>query len=200
MNPTNRIYKARGFAHAAHDSIKQIRKYTNEPYWKHTDEVAGIVLEIVLPGGYTGESFTKEQFMAADDIIIAAHLHDILEDVNTPNFSAKRISELFGNNVLRIVTELTDEYTKENYPNLNRAERKKLEAHRLGKISKEAKLIKMADLLSNTTSIVDHDPEFAKYYLKEKEYILSFFDDANPVLLERIKKQLMEEKKKLNII
>ena len=56
---------AKEFAHAAHDSIKQVRKYTGEPYWNHTDAVAEVVASV---GG-------------TEDMVMAAHLHDVLEDV-----------------------------------------------------------------------------------------------------------------------
>lgn len=152
--------KAQMFAHIAHDSIKQRRKYTGEPYWVHTDEVAAIVQ--ALPE-------------ATEDMVCAAYLHDVLEDVTPlrPGFSEEQICEIFGNNVLRLVKELTDKFTKKAYPYLNRSERKAFERARVSLTSKEAKTIKLADLISNTKSIVAHDPDFAKVYLQEKSELLT---------------------------
>jgi (p)ppGpp synthase/HD superfamily hydrolase len=57
--------RARAFARAAHAG--QTRKYTGEPYVAHTDEVAAIV---AAHGG-------------TSEMIVAAHLHDVLEDTPT---------------------------------------------------------------------------------------------------------------------
>ncbi len=164
---TNLIQRAKDFAHSAHDSIGQKRKYTGEPYWVHTDEVAEIV------SGVTSN----------DEVIAAAHLHDTMEDVNES--LVIDISKQFGYQVAIYVRELTDVYTSERYPDMNRAARKQLEAERLGTISAEAQTIKVADLIDNTVSIVQHDAGFAKTYLKEKELLLAKLTKANPVLLER---------------
>ena len=54
------IEKAQDFAHRAHDTIKQVRKYTGEPYWVHTDDVALRVTNL----------------LDCESMICAAHLHD----------------------------------------------------------------------------------------------------------------------------
>lgn len=183
----NLIEKAQQFAHEAHDSIGQKRKYTGEPYWIHTDEVAEIVREA---GG-------------TDEMIIAAHFHDLREDVypiNPAYFNIYLIGSKFGDKVVQYVIELTDVYTTTNYPNYNRAPRKQLEAHRLWGISAGAQTIKVADTISNTKSIVKYDPGFAINYLKEKEYVLFGLDLADKTLLNRALEQLKTEKAALNII
>lgn len=70
---------------------------------------------------------------------------------------------------------LTDVYTSERHPELNRATRKGLERDRLAKASLQAQLIKVADLISNTRSIVAEDPKFAVTYLQEKAALLRCF-------------------------
>ena len=167
----NKIEQAQQFAHQAHDSIKQVRKYSGQPYWTHTDKVAAIVASV---GG-------------TEDMVCAAHMHDILEDVYplNPEYSPARISLLFGLPVASLVAELTDMYTKESYPKLNRKARHELENERLGKIAVEAKTIKLADLIDNTSSIVEHDKGFAKVYLKEKLALLPYLSEGNSDLLNR---------------
>lgn len=194
------IEKAREFAHAAHDSIGQVRKYTGEPYWVHTDEVASLVSNVTL-GAETpnDESIPEVAENHYRIMIAAAHLHDILEDVDKFPYEIVTISKTFGHEVAILVRELTDVFTSEKYPDMNRASRKEMEADRLSTISADAQTIKVADLLSNTKSIVDNDPGFAKTYLKEKEYLLSKLTKANPILLERAKIQLTEAKKRLNL-
>jgi len=167
----NKIEIAKAFAHEAHDRIGQKRKYSGQPYWTHTDHVAEIVTSI---GG-------------TEDMIIAAHLHDVLEDVTPkyPGYSEGQIEVQFGANVLRLVKDLTDVFTKESYPKLNRAQRKELERERVSKISSEAKTIKLADFLDNTASIAEHDKDFAKVYLREKLAMLPYLSDGNSDLLQR---------------
>ena len=145
------IEKAIVFAKEAHGNQK--RKYSGEPYFVHPEAVAKIVAE--KGGDY--------------EMIAAAYLHDTIEDCD---ITYERILVEFGKRVADLVLELTDVYTSESYPTKNRAERKRLEAERLWKISDDAKMIKRADIKHNTSDIVANDADFAKVYLAEKEYIL----------------------------
>ena len=147
--------KARIFAIAAHSSIGQVRKFTGEPYHTHVLRVAELV-----------STRTQDQ-----EVLAAACLHDVLEDVepHNPEFSRQRILDEFGQGVLDLVLELTDVYTKDNYPDLNRKARKKLEAERLAGISERAKLIKRADLHDNNSSILG--TSFEKTWLEEKKLL-----------------------------
>jgi (p)ppGpp synthase/HD superfamily hydrolase len=168
-----RIELAKAFAHEAHDSINQKRKHTSEPYWVHTDAVAELVASV---GG-------------TEDMIIASHLHDVLEDVQpldkTGIYQAHVIGGRFGENVLRLVWELTDVFTKAHRPAWNRKKRKEEEHKRVAGISVEAKTIKLADIINNTESIVAHDPDFAKVYLAEIMETLPVLSEGNSSLLNR---------------
>jgi (p)ppGpp synthase/HD superfamily hydrolase len=143
------------FAIEAHSSIGQVRKFTGEPYHVHVLAVAELV-----------SSRTNDV-----EVLAAACLHDVLEDVEpkNPEFGRGRILEEFGPRVLDLVLELTDIYTKENHPDKNRKTRKQLEAERLSKVSEEAKLIKRADLHDNNKSIVG--TSFEKVWLSEKKVL-----------------------------
>lgn len=146
------------YAHAAHDSIGQKRKYSGEPYWVHTDEVRALV-----------EAATSNKVLTQ-----AADLHDVLEDVFPVNsvFRFESIAENFGFPVAFCVFELTDKFTKDAYPMLNRKDRKCFEAMRLSGVSPGAKLVKLCDLISNSNSILKDDPKFAKTYIPEKRDVL----------------------------
>ena len=76
--------------------------------------------------------------------------------------------------ILSLVVELTDVYTKENFPDYNRKERKSLEALRLAYVSDEAKKIKLVDIEHNSESILKHDPKFSKVFLEEKKHLLKY--------------------------
>ena len=145
------IKQARNFAKKAHKN--QTRKYTGEPYFNHCEAVA---LKV-----------SKQR--QDPHVIAAAYLHDVIEDTDV---TLEQLHEKFGNKVTDLVKDLTDHYTPEAYPTLNRAARKKLEAERLAKTSLNARIIKAADIEDNTKSITKYDPGFAKIYLKEKEYLL----------------------------
>lgn len=178
---TSRLIKARDFGRLAHDAVCQVRKYSGEPYWHHPEEVAE----------------TVSIYLQDEDAIIAAFLHDTIEDAK---ITFNDIKDKFGLRTALFVNELTDIFTSENYPKQNRAWRKRHEAERLAGISNESKTIKLSDLKSNTKSIVDNDPEFAITYLKEKHRVMQSLVGGNPVLYAEVQKQLQENIDKLNVI
>lgn len=120
------------FAKCKHDEIYQTRKGTGVPYFIHPKGVALIVLK---NGGNT-------------DQIKAALLHDTLEDTHT---SDEELRVCFGEHVQSLVRELTnqrykiDEIGKEAYM-----------TEKLMKLSNEALLVKLADMLYNLN---DHPTE-----------------------------------------
>lgn len=73
-------------------------------------------------------------------VIIAALLHDIVEDTNT---TFEEIENQFGTEVCNIVKEVTDDKS------LPKAERKRLQVQNASKKSYKAKLINLADKLYN---------------------------------------------------
>ncbi|KAK9294803.1 hypothetical protein QLX08_010703 [Tetragonisca angustula] len=73
-------------------------------------------------------------------VIIAALLHDIVEDTNT---TFEEIENQFGTEVCNIVKEVTDDKS------LPKAERKRLQIQNASKKSHKAKLINLADKLYN---------------------------------------------------
>ncbi|MBB4859608.1 (p)ppGpp synthase/HD superfamily hydrolase [Novosphingobium chloroacetimidivorans] len=153
------MQRALAFATEAHGSINHVRKYTGEPYINHPIEV----MEIVRTAAHH-----------TDEMLAAALLHDTVED--TP-VTQEDIEHEFGPAVGKLVLELTDQCHKGN-----RATRKAAEAARLGTISPEGQTVKLADLISNSRSIVAHDRGFAFVYLREKVRILDAMRDGDPGL------------------
>lgn len=172
----NKIKRALEFATIAHGEQK--RKYTNEPYINHPIAVSKIV----------------EELGVHEDIICAALLHDVVEDTDK---TIQDIEESFGVVIARIVEDLTDVYTSEAFSNIRRKERKQLECYRLSKASGNAKTIKLADLIDNTSSIVEYDKSFAKVYLNEKEEMLKVLSGGDPSLMIRALQILKESKLQL---
>ena len=154
--------KASIFAGAAHAAVGQKRKYTGEDYIQHPIEVANIVW---LRGGN-------------DEMIAAAYLHDVVEDTQVP---LSLIREEFGKCVATLVEGLTDVSKPEDG---NRAARKDIDRQHTAKQPPACKTIKLADLISNSKSILQHDREFAKVYLKEKKLLLEVLKQGDEVLWE----------------
>lgn len=160
--------------------VDQVRKYTGEPYWNHVYSVAKIIAEIEPKG------------------IEIALCHDLFEDteVQMPDLLRFLTHSGYSNEdalfIVSGVNDLTDVFTKENYPTLNRKERKRLEAERLGKVNELSQTVKYADLIDNTKSITEHDEGFAKVYLSEKRQILDQMRRGNFDLLERCERQISE--------
>jgi (p)ppGpp synthase/HD superfamily hydrolase len=152
------------FARESHGS--QTRKYSHEPYIEHPKRIAEMVRSV---------PHTKA-------MICAAYLHDVVED--TP-VSGEEIARRFGKEVARLVHELTDEFMKEKYPNLNRKERKKRETGRQAEMSPEAKTIKLADVIDNTRDIIKNDKDFASRYIPEMEALVEVLQGGNFQLLMR---------------
>ena len=141
--------KALIFATAAHAG--QTRKYTGEPYVNHCVAVASLV---------------KGANDYSDNMIAAALLHDTLEDTQV---DIGLIRHNFGEYVAYLVYMLTD--TPRN-DMMNRAQRKANDRERLRKSLPSVQTIKLADLIDNSKSIVERDPNFAVVYMQEKRQLL----------------------------
>jgi (p)ppGpp synthase/HD superfamily hydrolase len=150
------------FAQFAHR--KQKRKYTGEPYYVHLEEVAEIVWR---------------HCSTDKNMVIAALLHDTVEDTWVPLWLVR---VLFGADVASLVSDLTDASKPEDG---NRAVRKAIDRAHSANASARAQTIKMADLLSNTRSITQHDAKFAKVYMAEKELLLAVLTKGDRVLYAR---------------
>jgi hypothetical protein len=96
-----------------------------------------------------------------------------------------------------LVDELTDEFTKEAYPHLNRRWRKKKEAERMSKINWGTQTIKLADILDNLPGIVEHDLKFAKTYVREVEVLLENLQDGDASLRQRVTEEIQAAKNKI---
>lgn len=143
-----RIDDARAFATWAHAG--QVRKYTGEPYVRHVEAVAAAVS--ALPG-------TTEY-----DVIVAL-LHDVVEDTSV---TYTDVLNRFGPEVVQGVWWLTDTDNKLG----NRATRKMIDRSRLSAAPLAIQNIKLCDLIDNTSTIMQHDPEFGERYMGEKYQLL----------------------------
>ena len=171
----DRLQEALEFATKAHEG--QLRKYTFEPYINHPIEV----MEIVRSVPHT------------EDMLIAALNHDVFEDCGVKLYDIKK---KFGWQVMAYVNDLSDVSKPEDG---NRGTRKELDRKWISESPPESKTIKLADLISNSKSILEHDKEFAKVYIKEKELLLEVLTEADPILYAQAKDIVEKAKKELGI-
>jgi hypothetical protein len=129
-----RLVQAYDFAARMHTD--QRRKGARaEPYINHLTEVAALVGE-----GNDGGDI---------DIIVAAILHDTIEDTET---TLEELTEKFGGRVAELVSEVTEDKS------LSKAERKRLQVDRSANASVGAKIIKLADKISNLRALASSPP------------------------------------------
>lgn len=164
------VEKARIFATDAHGRHEQVRRYTNEDYIVHPQAVAERVAEVI----------------PEPEVLAAAWLHDVVEDTDV---DLAEIEQLFGAEVALLVRQLT---SGPHDPELARAERKLLDREQLAQADIRAKTIKLADIIDNTHTIADRDPEFAALYLPEKFAMLQVLKQGHPELFE-LAKSIIED-------
>ena len=162
------VEEARLYAIAAHSAVKQVRKYTGVPYYEHPRAVAELVSNV---GG-------------TPEMIAAAWLHDVVEDTGC---TIENIRDVFGLTVALYVEALTDVSKPEDG---NRVTRKKLDREHIANACPQAKTIKLADMIDNTSTITKYDPDFAKVYMFEKKELLAVLSEGNQKLLERAWRQI----------
>jgi len=152
---------AKEFATICHESIDQRRKYTGELYINHP----AAVVELVRSVPHT------------EAMLCAAWLHDVVEDTSC---TLKEVERAFGSEVATLVEMLTDVSSLKDG---NREKRKAIDRDHTAKASQQAKTIKLADLIDNSRSIVEHDNDFAMVYLKEKVLLLEVLQEGDATLL-----------------
>lgn len=105
------------------------------PYINHPLEVANLLANVGKVEDY--------------DILIAAILHDTIEDTKT---TKEELTEHFGEKVCRMVLEVTDDKS------LPKAERKQLQIEHAPHLSTGAQIIKLGDKISNIKDIIKNPP------------------------------------------
>lgn len=142
-------------AFAAHKHRDQRRKDAEaSPYINHPIALADL---LVNEGGVTDV-----------EVLCAALLHDTVEDTAT---TPEELAEAFGARVADIVAEVTDD------KRLPKAERKRLQIVHAAHLSREAKLVKLADKICNLRDVATRPP--AQWDLARRR---EYFDWAKKVV------------------
>lgn len=163
------LEQVKAFAEKAHGD--QQRKYKDEPY----------VMHLIRVMEQTGK------YSSSLPVLAAALLHDVLEDTKVKknelhDFLKTIMSSADANKTIKLVVDLTDIYTKSNYPRWNRKRRREQEASRLAHTEAESQTIKYADIIDNSLDIVNADPDFAAVFLRECKMLLGKIQNGNPAL------------------
>jgi len=149
----NRLLSAIAFA--AHKHRDQRRKdLVASPYINHPIGLANVL--------------ANEAGIEDARVLIAAILHDTLEDTQT---TEQELVCEFGKEIADIVMEVSDDQS------LSMAERKQLQIDHAGTISRRAKVVKLADKICNLRDIANSPP--ASWSLERKR---AYFDWAKAVV------------------
>lgn len=134
MNNLQKLLEAASYAARQHRGQKR-KGADKEPYINHPLEVANLLANVGKVEDY--------------DILIAALLHDTIEDTET---TKEELTEKFGATVADYVMEVTDDKS------LPKAERKQKQVEHAPHLSMGAKIIKLGDKISNITDITNNPP------------------------------------------
>jgi len=145
----------KALAFAAHKHRQQRRKNVEaSPYINHPIALANILC--------------NEAHVTDVSVICAALLHDTVEDTET---TEAELAAEFGTLIAGIVMDVTDDKS------LGKAERKEQQVEHAAQICDEAKLVKLADKVSNLRDVA-HDPP-ANWDLQRRR---DYFDWAKRVI------------------
>ena len=169
----NLVERADAFAEAAHASIDHRRMYGGEPYIVHPREVVQILRKFAVNP-------------VTEEMLAAALLHDTVED--TP-VTIEQIQDEFGDAVADLVSDLTDVAVPSDG---NRKARMAINLAHTEGASAQAHTVKCADIISNAPSITEHNPGFARKWLREAEAKLTVCGDADPGLLAEAQRVVQE--------
>ena len=135
MNDIVRITRALDFAARKHAGHRR-KGLAAEPYINHLAEVA-LLLAVATDGKDT-------------ELVMAGVLHDCIEDQGV---RFEELAELFGADVADLVGEVTDDKS------LAKAERKRLQIEHAPHKSERARMLKIADKISNLHSMSSSPPK-----------------------------------------
>jgi len=130
---SNYLFNALSYASQMHQN--QRRKGSDTPYVNHLIDVARLLAE----------------YHMGDDLVLmqAALLHDVVEDTEA---DMRDVEVIFGQDVASVVAEVTDDKS------LPKHLRKQLVVENCAHWTWRAKVLKLADLISNVNDVIHRPP------------------------------------------
>ena len=154
QNPElNLVLKALAFAAHKHRDQRRKDKHAS-PYINHPIALAN--------------TLCNEAGITDIEAICGALLHDTVEDTET---TPEELTDVFGSSICDIVMEVTDD------KNLPKTKRKRLQVQHARHVSDKAKLVKLADKISNLRDMVVCPPAHWSHERKQE-----YFDWAKDVI------------------
>ncbi|MFX1275814.1 MAG: HD domain-containing protein [Promethearchaeota archaeon] len=165
MTDISKYWEALTFISVRHGDQKRIS--SNIPYIIHPIRVAAILRSF---------GFSEQD---NEDLLIAALLHDLIEDTST---TLGEIKQYFNEKIMLIVSELSKPKKKDKEIWLNSFETK----------SDEAKIIKMADRIDNLMDIIQINWKIEKkrIYLEHANIILEKCGNAHVNLAKKLEQMI----------
>jgi (p)ppGpp synthase/HD superfamily hydrolase len=171
--------------YARHLHIER-RKGTNIPFIAHLLGVASLVM------GETG----YVDFAVTEDMVIAALLHDAVED-HGGKLRLEDIRQNFGDNVARMVEGLSDSLEEDPRKKLDWDERKAEYLKRLREEPADVRLISAADKLYNARTILDEHraigAEVWKRFNRGRDQQIWYFNQLLSVFKSTETNRIVEE-------
>lgn len=177
---TGLLLKAFRFSASKHRNQRR-KDSVKSPYINHPIDVTQLLWEV---GGVRDKN-----------VLLAAILHDTVEDTNT---HPDEILEIFGEEVVLLVLEVTDDKS------LPKPERKRLQIETAPKKSHGAKLIRLADKCCNTRDLLLLPPKNwsikrRREYLLWTEQVVAGLRGTNKALEEYYDQEFASGKKLLGL-
>lgn len=177
---TGLLLKALRFAAEKHSDQRR-KNAKASPYINHPIQVAEILWRV---------ADVRDEIL-----LVAAILHDTIEDTDA---KPEDVRTEFGEEVLALVMEVTDDKS------LPKATRKQLQVEHAPQKSYRAKLLKIADKISNVGDIISTPPrdwslERRKEYLLWTEQVVAGLRGVNEKLERQYDELLMKGKQSLGL-
>lgn len=183
LHLSERFTRAADYARTLH--IER-RKGTGIPYMAHLMGVASLVM---------GES-GNVNFPVTEDMVIAALLHDAVED-HGGKVRLDDVEHNFGANVARMVAGLSDSSAADEKAKDPWEERKRNYVQRLGREPADVQLISAADKLYNARAILDDyrqiGPRVWERFKRRRDDQLWYFDALLAVFTAAGRNRIVDE-------
>lgn len=221
-----RLHRAYVFAASAHAAVGQTRKYTGEPYIVHPASCVAILQSLPDSSNVTMEmqvalmnhdvvedtrKFVDEHGNVVKNpsdyarrghklILVEGVTFDLFEQMvaMSPTHMMGRAhpaDAAFAKEARRILEGLTDVSMPWDG---NRTTRKRIDLEHTAEQAGDVKTCKLADLIDNAESIIEHDPGFAVKWMAEKEALLEVLKDGADPILYDIASEIVREYNKRN--
>ena len=160
--------------HIAKNEFRDKRRDDGERYFEHLRSVA-LILMVYLR-------------IRDTDVIIAALLHDIVEDI--PGWNYDRVRDIFGTNVATLIWYVTKPKVEEFGG--DKRERDRRYHENFLHAPRKAIIIKLADRLHNLLTLWNGDPEKRKRKIQETQDFYLALAERECVLIHEIEDALRE--------